>query len=106
MKKEKEAYRHGDVILLKSNKLPNDVKTTGDKDLVFAKGEVTGHAHRILAGAILYESQNDGSRYLKVREKTARLTHEEHKAIDLPKGVYQILIQREYEPDGWREVMD
>lgn len=94
-------YRHGDVLLVsvekvKGKKLPH---------LTLAEGEVTGHAHRITEGeAELYEE--NGVLFLHVESERAKLTHEEHKEIDLPRGNYQITIQREYAPEGWRKVAD
>ncbi len=94
-------YRHGDVLISKVS----EVKGKKLAHLVLAEGEVTGHAHRITAGeAELYES--NGVLFLKVVSEHAKLTHEEHKPIDLPKGDYEITIQREYEPEGWRNVAD
>lgn len=94
-------YRHGDVLISKVEKVH------GKKldHLVLAEGEVTGHAHRITAGeAELYEEK--GVLYLRVNSEEASLTHEEHKEILLPKGDYEIKIQREYSPEGWRNVAD
>jgi len=94
-------YRHGDVLIQKVD----SVKGEKLKHLVLAEGEVTGHAHRITEGeAELYEA--NGVLYLSVKSETAALTHEEHKRIDLPMGDYQITIQREYSPEGWRNVAD
>lgn len=93
--------RQGDVILLAVQ------QTEGQKlpHLTLAEGEVTGHRHRISDGqAELYEK--DGTLYLRVLSKTAILTHEEHKPIQVPQGSWMIRIQREYEPQGWRYVAD
>ncbi len=102
------AYRHGDVLLFKIDKLPKKAKQKKKDNLVLAEGEVTGHAHRILSGAVLYSLLNEDTeeRFLEVTAKTAPLTHEEHAKIEVPEGCYKVLIQREYEPDGWREVYD
>lgn len=96
-----QPIRQGDVILLsvqqsEGTKLPH---------LTLAEGEVTGHSHRISDGqAELY--QKDGTLYLRVLSETATLTHEEHKAIQIPQGRWMVRIQREYEPEGWRYVAD
>ncbi len=94
-------YRHGDVLLTK-------VKTIQGKKLdhlVLAEGEVTGHKHQITQGeAELYEQE--GTLFLHVLSEKALLTHEEHKEIELPQGDYQISLQREYSPEGWRRVAD
>jgi len=96
-----QPMRQGDVILLPAK------TTEGQKlpHLTLAEGEVTGHKHRISDGqAELYEK--DGTLYLKVLSETATLTHEEHEAIAIPKGIWMIRIQREYEPEGWHYVAD
>ncbi|HBB35812.1 MAG TPA: hypothetical protein DDZ80_06365 [Cyanobacteria bacterium UBA8803] len=93
--------RQGDVILQPIQ------QTQGKKltHLTLAEGEVTGHSHRISNGeAELYEQ--DGTLYLRVLSETATLTHEEHKAIQIPQGNWMVRIQREYEPEGWRYVAD
>jgi hypothetical protein len=89
-------YRHGDVILIQCE----NIKGKKLKYLTLAEGEVTGHSHQITQGeAELYES--GGTLYLSIRSDEASLTHEEHKEIKLPKGNYEIQIQREYSPDAW-----
>jgi len=96
-----QPIRQGDVILLSIQ------QTEGQKlpHLTLAEGEVTGHSHRISDGqAELYEQ--DGTLYLRVFSETATLTHEEHKAIQIPQGSWMVRIQREYEPEGWRYVAD
>ena len=102
-KKMVKAYRQGDVLIFIDQKIPRGTKKLAH--LTLAEGEVTGHAHRITEGeATLYERK--GTLYLKVISDVAALTHEEHHRIDLPRGDYEIRIQREYEPDGWRNVID
>ncbi len=96
-----QPIRQGDVIVLPVEEL------SGQKlpHLTLAEGEVTGHKHRISEGlAELYEK--DGTFYLRVLSDTATLTHEEHRAIEIPQGNWTIRIQREYEPQGWRYVAD
>jgi hypothetical protein len=94
--------RQGDVLII-----PSDTSATGTKlpHLTLAEGEVTGHRHRISNGeAELFE--RDGVLYLKVLSPTAILTHEEHAAVTIPQGDWEIRIQREYSPAGWRYVAD
>ncbi|GAB1543847.1 hypothetical protein NUACC21_65230 [Scytonema sp. NUACC21] len=95
--------RQGDVLLIPTKQQ----KSSGKKlpHLTVAEGEVTGHKHRITEGfAQLYEE--DGTLYLQVLSETALLSHEEHKEIEVPRGVWMVRIQREYEPAGWRYVAD
>lgn len=103
-----KAYRQGDVILVVANSIPQGVRTNRP-NLTLALGEVTGHSHRITQGTaelIDVQTAEGLSTYLSVGEDGALLTHEEHGKIALPKGVYQVWIQREYQPDGWTEVRD
>lgn len=94
--------RHGDVVLVKVNSIPSDVKKLDRKELAY--GEKTGHAHRIDVGE-LFETIN-GDLYLKVDELT-RVTHEEHKVAVLPKGNYRVIIKRQYDSsNGWEKVVD
>lgn len=100
--RQRGLMRQGDVLLF-----PTEQEITGTKlnHLVLAKGEVTGHRHRIREGkAELYE--RDGILYLRVLSPKAILSHEEHYQIDVPKGNWEIRIQREYEPNGWNYVAD
>ena len=94
--------RQGDV-LIELSKVPEGSKKLDH--LILAHGEVTGHKHQVVEGeADLYESE--GVLYLSVKSETAVIGHEEHKAQTLPQGDYKIMIQKEYEPGGWRNVAD
>ena len=93
--------RHGDVLITEVD----IVKGKKLDHLILAEGESTGHKHQITEGeAELYE--HEGTLFLRVLSEEAVLTHEEHKAIQIPKGDYIIMTQREYEPNGWRRVAD
>lgn len=97
-----QPIRQGDVLLLSTEESIEGNKLS---HLTLAEGEVTGHSHRISDGqAELYEK--DGTLYLRVFSEAATLTHEEHKAIQIPQGDWMVRIQREYEPQGWRYVAD
>lgn len=94
--------RQGDVFIELVETLPDGAIPVDG--LVLAEGEVTGHAHRIQGGqAKLFERA--GERFLRVTAK-ARLEHEEHATIELPRGVYRVVRQREYSPEEIRNVAD
>lgn len=93
--------RHGDVLIELVDEIPGVVKKL-DRKWLF-EGEATGHAHRIDIGD-LFETK-DGELYLKVGELT-RVSHEEHKTVTIPKGVYRVIQKRQYTPEGWRPVAD
>lgn len=99
-------YRQGDVLLKPVNEIPvGAVEAAPDGDrVVLAYGEVTGHAHAIEAmlATIL---KHGGKEYLRVLPG-AFLRHEEHAPIEIEPGAYEIVHQREYEPQSWRRVVD
>lgn len=100
--------RQGDVLLMKVDKLPKDIKTkkTDNNRTVLAYGEVTGHAHAIYTKTVrLYKGENPFEQFLAV-VKDSELRHEEHDTINLPAGFYKVIQQREYQPEEIRAVRD
>lgn len=97
-------WRHGDVFIQSAKRIPKGAKRL--PHAILAKGEMTGHAHRIQerGAAILYSV--DGDQYLEVTSQTATIVHEEHAPIALDRGVYRVWIQREYTPEAIRRVVD
>ena len=97
-------WRQGDVMIAAVSALPQDAVLVGSA--VLAEGEATGHRHRIEdpATAEIFESQR--LRYLRVIRESARIVHEEHGPIVLPRGIYRFWHQREYTPSSSRRVYD
>ena len=99
-------FRQGDVLLDQVDDLPAGPQAPTDVApdegrVILAYGEVTGHYHAVpaTAGELLEVAAADRvDRYLRVRSRT-RLTHQEHRPIDLEPGVYRVRIQSEYVPD-------
>ncbi|MFX1517892.1 MAG: hypothetical protein ACFFC6_16445 [Promethearchaeota archaeon] len=90
--------RQGDLLLRKVEKLPKQAKIV--KSDVILEGEATGHAHRIMDGEIFrFWSQSSGDQLFVKTEKGASLIHEEHATIELDPGIYEVIRQREYDPD-------
>jgi len=100
-------YRHGDVILEKISSTDLGIKIQSG-NIVLAEGEATGHAHRITSEyAELYETPaNDNGVRLLLLKCPAMLLHEEHKALELPAGLFRVRIKRQYSPDGWQKGVD
>lgn len=103
--------RQGDVLLVPADAIPDDARviTRDNGRVVLAYGEVTGHAHAIASHEATQLRDGD-DRYLRL-EAAATLAHEEHAPIEVPPGVYRIVIQREYVPapvpaNAWRRVID
>lgn len=113
MKKKPFMVRQGDVFVIQVNDdvaTGNEIKRDNGR-VILAYGEVTGHAHAILDKNVeLWEPSNKealavGTRILKVLQP-ATLQHDEHAKIELPAGTYEVRIQREYTPQGLRNVAD
>lgn len=104
--KKKNAFRHGDV-LIQSAKIPDGAAEieSADKRVTLALGEVTGHSHWMPASAAVMFKYNDKT-YLRVTKKEAKLNHEEHGLREIPVGDYEINIQEDYSPEGWKKVVD
>ena len=100
-----ELYRQGDVLIRRIGSLPKK-KAVRRASGHILEGEATGHIHRVeeLANAEVLEI---GERlYLRVGSEGVRIIHEEHDAIALPPGNFEIVRQREYSPEAIRNVAD
>lgn len=105
-------YRQGDVCIIPIKSLPDQltpVKRDG-AGVVLAYGEVTGHKHQILERDVELFAPGEASilaeRFLRIGGQGAVLVHEEHAAISLPAGCYEVRHQREYSPEAIRRVAD
>lgn len=95
--------RQGDLFFLRCETIPNKVKK--QKDGIIARGEVTGHTHAIRQGSKALLFIATGIAYIRALAETA-IDHQEHETITLPPGLWEVKRQREYEPNGWRQVED
>lgn len=110
-----QQVRQGDVFVSPTQSRPSAAaKSITDNDrVVLAYGEVTGHAHEVVAdemsdemlpASALFE-EPDGARFLIVN-RPCTLRHEEHGPIALAPGAYRVIRQREYSPEEIRNVAD
>lgn len=97
-------YRHGDVLVHLIPKLPEHA--TERPGTILARGELTGHSHRIQDPATVQLWQLNGEIYIEVKTDVALLIHEEHHTIPLPRGFYKSWMQREYTPKAIMRVRD
>ena len=102
-------WRQGDIFFVKLDHQPDLQDAVPLKTGVNARGEQTGHMHRVSPsslneGAIL--SLLAGSMYLKTPEAGATIVHDEHGAIQLPPGLYAVANQQEFDGLQWRTVLD
>lgn len=118
-------YRHGDVLLIERTELPKDAKLIGEKRVVLAEGEVTGHAHVIESSSVKMWSVGEQCYVVtddRPAERTVNFTtelgdlrtvtgrnilvHEEHGPIAIEPGIYERIIQRTYSPERISRVVD
>lgn len=90
--------RHGDILLTKVDKLPKGNTVNHNGSYILALGEVTGHSHQV---SVADKSQMtvvmDGlTKYIQLNV-SAPLTHEEHKQVEVPAGIYRMTFEREYD---------
>jgi len=116
-------YRQGDVLLIAQTSLPQDAKRIKPKPLAY--GEITGHKHEAVSSSHVEHWEHDGHHYIEVtsnvviahgnetqinRIKKGELldcaVEQIHAPISIEPGIYEVRPQREYEPNGWRNVAD
>jgi len=89
--------RQGDVVLIRrSISLDGmNIMPAEEGRVILARGEKTGHHHSIsvATAAIMVKG---AERYLRVDRDTV-LEHQEHGPIPIARGVYEIVIQREFD---------
>jgi hypothetical protein len=102
-------WRQGDIYFVKLDQGPDLEGARPVKTGVIARGEQTGHMHRVsnssLAdGALL--TMRGPSMYLRSPETGAEIVHDEHGALALPAGFYAVVNQQEFDGLRWRAVID
>ncbi len=97
-------YRQGDVLIRRIAHLPIGVQAINGTTL--AHGEVTGHSHRFQQSSAIQLWEAGEQLFLEVKHPSALLVHEEHRAIEIPQGLYRVWKQREYRPGTYVEVED
>lgn len=108
-KSDRPFWRQGDIFFVKVDEIPNLSAAKEVKNGLIARGETTGHSHRVAAsslaaGAALYAVGR--GLFLKASEAGASIVHEEHKTVSLPAGTYAVVPQREFDGLRWRQVVD
>jgi hypothetical protein len=106
VKKNKPYWQQGDV-LFKMAELPKETPEKEIKDGIVAKGEATGHAHRVLLAPPIKLFLIKTALYLVALDGCV-VVHDTHGAITLPPGTYQVSKVREYDHflEETREVAD
>jgi len=103
---KKQFYRHGDLGLLKIDKLPKELRLTKTKIAMVGSH---GNNHSIDTGKLYFKKENDFVFGYLVAKNT-NLLHPEHKdktgKAKIPDGIYQLIKQNEYTPQGLIPVVD
>ncbi len=101
----------GDLMIVPCDNIPvgaSEVRPVNGQVIV-AHSE-TGHHHTVSACAAKVFAVSAMLQYLRVTAAHVDLLHQrsydQHEALRLPKGDYEMLRQREGSPEGWRRVMD
>ena len=110
-------YAQGDLLIERIAEIPvtgTPVDPGPDGAAVLAEGEMTGHRHAIYGQITMF--RDDGLArdipnglyvgHVRVDGPCARIQHEEHDTVTLPKGTYRVSRQRELEPKDARIVAD
>ena len=87
--------RQGDILLEKVDGV-QVTRRTPVEDGVIARGEVTGHAHRVENGELALT--NAGT--LVFSDGSATVEHEEHDRLELEEGIWRVHRQVEYVGPG------
>ena len=101
--KNVEMARQGDLLFVRS-RIPEGA--TEIKDGVLARGEATGHTHRVRPGTAVAMMVGLVAYVRALQDQEAYIDHEEHNTVILPTGDWIVRRQREYVPEGWRRVVD
>jgi hypothetical protein len=112
-----EIFAQGDLLI---ERVP-DVAPSGTvaenaegMPLVLLEGEATGHCHAIRQRVTMFHD-DDLARdipaglylgHLRIAAAYARVTHEEHAPLTLPRGTYRVRRQRELGPCDARVLAD
>ena len=103
---KQKAYRHGEVLLLTIEKLPEGLELAKTKVFMVGSHE---HNHSIDTGELYFKKENDFEfGYLVARDTS--LLHPEHSPkigdAKIEDGIYKLIKQNEYTPQGLIPVID
>lgn len=105
MTAKQKAYRHGEILLLSVEKLPKEITKSESKIIMTGSHS---NDHSIDKGTLYFIE--DGITFGYLVAKDTSLLHPEHqekgKPCPIKDGVYQLVKQQEYTPDGLVPVID
>ena len=90
-------FRHGDLLIVKISSIPKSASPTSTN--IIAVGEKTGHNHELNGSHRIYElgypTLNGVTGYFTAKQDL-EVKHPEHNTIQIPKGNYAVVHEREY----------
>jgi len=103
MNKAPNYYRQGDVLLVRVVSAPES-EPTKHTEYTVQHGEATGHHHTLYPSVdgvgtapTLDLFSTGSSRFIELDTQWL-LKHQEHTALQIEPGVYEIIIEEEYDP--------
>jgi len=112
-----DIFAQGDLLIERVPDLvPSGIRAQAGADgaLVVAEGELTGHRHAFYDKVTMFRDDSLAwdipkglyVAHVRIDGPEARLLHEEHDVIALPRGTWRIRRQREMEPKDVRLIAD
>ena len=108
-------YRQGEVLIFGVDKKTKQCRYQKDwhkkrgyrqvPDNVIIEGELAGHKHEVVNGKLYDHPDKKDIMILEAGENCV-IKHPEHKPISMPKGTYEIKIQREFDGSKAKSVKD
>lgn len=102
-------FRQGDILLRAITAIPTGAKAVrcDSTRVIIAEGELSGHTHAFPAARVRrFEDSESGQSFLAIGKGGSALQHDEHAAIEVPSGFFEVVRQREYQPRRTRLVAD
>jgi hypothetical protein len=112
----RQLFAQGDLLIERVEDAcgTGGVEQSIQESLVLAEGEATGHRHVLHDQVTMF--RDDGLArdipvglyvgHVRVLSPCARLEHDEHATLTLPRGTYRVRRQRELEPKDVQIVSD
>lgn len=105
----RKGYRQGEVAILRgigqgTATLPAGCMPVPDN--VIIEGEQSGHKHEVKNGKLYYKGEGDDKKMFLQAQDNCEVIHPEHKPIKVPKGLYEIRIQKELKEGEAKKVKD
>ena len=112
-----EIFAQGDLLLERVDDVAPSGMVTENVEgaaMVLAEGEASGHRHAIWQRVIMFRDDRLAwdiptglyVGHVQVNSAYARVTHEEHAPLTLPRGTYRVRRQRELGPRDARVLAD